>query len=63
LESSDVTASQADEIYKRLRPASDYLAALERRMLGRQFGADNNNTLSNRHFNNREDSEWPQATV
>jgi len=40
MDSRDVTARQADEIYKRLRPASDYLAALERRMAERQFGAD-----------------------
>jgi hypothetical protein len=40
MDSSDTTASQAAEIYKRLRPAADYLAALERRMKARQFYAD-----------------------
>jgi hypothetical protein len=40
MNSSDLTSSQADEIYKRLRPASAYLAALERRMAERQFDGD-----------------------
>ena len=40
MDSRDLTASQASEIYQRLRSASDYLAALERRMAERQFQAD-----------------------
>jgi len=40
MDSRDITASQADEIYKRLRPACSYLAALEQRMIDRQFGVD-----------------------
>jgi hypothetical protein len=45
MDSRDITASQASEIYTRLRDASNYLAALERRMAERQFAADDRRYL------------------
>ena len=40
MNASDLTASQASEIYGRIRPIFGYLAALQERMEQRQFGDD-----------------------
>jgi len=37
---SDLTSSQVAELHKRIRPMLHYLAALERRMVERQFSGD-----------------------
>ena len=40
MQSSDLTSSQANALYVRLRPQFEYLASLEKRMAERKFNPD-----------------------